>query len=64
MYSTHNEGKSVLAKKFIKPLKAKFYLSYLNKLVDEYNNTYHHYIDKKTIDADYYTLSDKNWEKP
>ena len=64
MYSTHNEGKSVLAKTFIKPLKAKFYLSYLNKLVDEYNNTYHHYIDKKAIDADYYTLSDKNWEKP
>ena len=23
-------------------------LSYLNKLVDQYNNTYHHSIDKKT----------------
>ena len=53
MYSTYNEGKSVLVKKFIKPLKAKiyekvtanenkFYLSYLNKLVDKYNNTYYH----------------------
>ena len=24
----------------------KSYLSYLNKLVDQYNNTYHDYIDK------------------
>ena len=50
MYSTHNEGKSVAAKRFIKTLKSKIYkrltatskkpgLSYLNKLVDEYNNT-------------------------
>ena len=51
MYSTHNEGKSVAAKRFIKTLKSKIYkrltttskkpgLSYLNKLVDEYNNTW------------------------
>ena len=25
---------------------SKSYLSYLNKLVDQYNNTYHDYIDK------------------
>ena len=54
MYSTHNEGKSVIGERFIKTLKtkmtandSKFYLSYLNKLVDQYNNTYHHSINKK-----------------
>ena len=51
MYSTHNEGKSVIAEIFIKTLKAKLYekmtannsqsyLSYLNKLLDQYNNTF------------------------
>ena len=54
MYSTHNEGKSVIAKRFIKTLKSKIYkkmtndnklyLPDLNKLVDQYNYTYHHYI--------------------
>ena len=50
MYSTCNEGKSVIAERFIKILKAeiykkmtvddsKYYLPYLNKLVDQYNNT-------------------------
>ena len=50
MYSTHNEGKSVIAERFSKTLKAKIYkimttndskpdLPYLNKLADEYNNT-------------------------
>ena len=56
MYSTHNEGKSVIAERFIKTLKAKIYkkittndsksyFPYLNKLVDQNNNTYHHYIN-------------------
>ena len=31
----------------------KSYLGYLNKLVDEYNNTYHCSISKKPINADY-----------
>ena len=46
MYSTYNEGKLVIAERFIKTLKAhiykkvtandsKSYLSYLNKLVDQ-----------------------------
>ena len=59
MYSIHNEGKSVITERFIKTLKAKIYkqiiandsksyIPYLNKLVDEYNNTYHHSINKKT----------------
>ena len=31
---------------------SKFYLPFLNKLVDQYNNTYHHSIKKKNINAD------------
>ena len=38
---------------------SKSYLGYLNKLVDEYNNTYHHSIKKKPIDADYSALSEE-----
>ena len=70
MYLIHNEGKSVIAERFIKKLKAKinkkmtanyikFYVSYLNKLVGQYNNTYHHSVNKKPIDADYSALTAK-----
>ena len=56
MYLKYNEGKSVIAERFIKTLKTKIYkkmtanntkscLSYLNKLVDQYYNTYHHFIN-------------------
>ena len=49
MYCTHNE--SVISERFMKTLKAKIYkkmtandiksyFPYLNKLVDQYNNTY------------------------
>ena len=38
---------------------SKFYLSYLNKLVDQYNNTYHHSNNKKPINADYSALTEK-----
>ena len=60
MYFVHNEGKSVIAERCIKTLKAKIYkktttannsksyLPYLNKLLYQYNNTHHHSIDKKT----------------
>ena len=69
MYS-HNEGKSVIAERFIKTLKAKIYkrmtandskscLPYLNKLVDQYSNTYHHSTGKKPINADYSALTEK-----
>ena len=62
MYSTRNEGKSVIAESFIKTLKDQIYkemtandstsyFSYLNELVDQYNNTYHHSINKKPINA-------------
>ena len=38
---------------------SKYYLSYLNKLVDQYNNTYHHSINKKPNNADYSALTEK-----
>ena len=39
----------------------KSYLPYLNKLVDQYNNTYHHFINKKPINADF-SVSTENIE--
>ena len=70
MYLTDNEGKSVVAERFIKALKSKIYnkmeandskpyLGYLNKLVDECNNTYHRSIGKKPINADYSALTEE-----
>ena len=70
MYSTHNEGKSVIAERFIKTLKSKIYkkmtandskssLLYLNRLVDQHNNTYHRSINQKPINTDYSTLTEK-----
>ena len=35
-------------------------LAYLNKLVDQYNNTYHHSIGKKAINVDYSALTENN----
>ena len=57
MYLAHSEGRSVIAKRFVKTLKSKIYkkmtanesksyLLYLNKIVDQYNNTYYHSINK------------------
>ena len=62
MYSTHNEGKSVVAERFIRTIKSKIYKymtsisknMYINKLddiVNEYNNTYHTTIKMKPIDV-------------
>ena len=62
MYSTHNEGKSVVAERFIRMLKSKIYKYmtlisknvYIDKLydiVDEYNNTCHTTIKMKPIDV-------------
>ena len=36
-----------------------FYFPYLNKLVDQYNNTYHHSSNKKPLNADYSALTEK-----
>ena len=37
----------------------KSYLYYLNKLVDKYNNGYHHSVGKKLINADYSALTEE-----
>ena len=52
MYSAHNEGKSIVAERFIRTLKSKIYkymtsisknvyIDKLDDIVDEYNNAYH-----------------------
>ena len=62
MYSTHNEGKSDAAERFIKTLRNKIYkymasisknvyIDKLDDIVDEYNNTYHRTIKMKPIDV-------------
>ena len=38
---------------------SKSYLSYLNWLVDQYNNTYHHSVNKRPIYADYSASTSK-----
>ena len=61
MYSVHNEGKSVVAERFIKTLKNKIYKYmtsvsknvYVDKLADivnKYSNTYHT-INTKPVDV-------------
>ena len=62
MYSIHNEGKSVIAEKFIRTLKAKIYkymtsvsknvyIDKLDDIVSEYNNSYHRTIKMKPVDV-------------
>ena len=62
MYSAHNEGKSVVAERFIRTLKNKIYkhmtaisknvyFDVLNNIVDKYNNTYHRTIKMRPIDV-------------
>ena len=68
MYSTFNEGKSVVAERFIKTLKNKIYkhmtaisknvyIDVLDYIVNSYNNTVHRTIKRKPIDvtSDSYT---------
>ena len=60
MYSTHNEGKSVVAERFIRTLKTRIYkymtvisknvyFDNLDDIVNEYNNTCHTTIKMKPI---------------
>ena len=42
---------------------SKIYLLYLNKLVNQYNNTYHHSIKKNLINSDYFASTEKNWNE-
>ena len=62
MYSTNNEGKSVIAERFVRTLKNKIYKHmtsisknvYINKLYDtvkKYNNTYYTSIKMKPVDV-------------
>ena len=62
MYSTHNEGKSVIAERFIRKLKNKIYkymasisknvyIDKLDDIVKKYNNTYHASIKMKPVDV-------------
>ena len=62
MYSTHNEGKSVVVERFIRTLKSKIYkymisvsknvyIDKLDDIVGEYNNTYHTTIKMKPADV-------------
>ena len=62
MYSTHHEGKSFIAKTFIRILKYKIhkdktsisknsYIDKLDDIVNKYNNTYHSPIKMKPADV-------------
>ena len=62
MYSIHNEGKFVVAERFIRTLKTKIYkymtsvsknvyIDKLDDIVNEYNNTYHRTIKMKPVDV-------------
>ena len=70
MYSTHDEGNSIVTERFIRILTGKIfqkltanvsksYLGYLNKQVDEYGNTYHCSISKNPADADFSALTEE-----
>ena len=73
MYSIHNERKSVVAERFIRTLKTKIYkymtsisknvyISKLDDIVNEYNNTYHRAIKMKPVDVKNDTYIDSNKE--
>ena len=62
MYSTHDEGKFVVAERFIGTIKNKIYrymtsisrymyIDRIDDIVNEYNNTYHRTIKMKPIDV-------------
>ena len=62
MYSTHNEGKSVVTERFIRTLKNKnskymtsisknVYIDKLDNIVNKYKNTYYRSIKKKAVDV-------------
>ena len=62
MYSTYNDGKSVVAERFIRTLRNKTFKHMtaasknipflcLDDIVDKYNNTYHRTIKLKSIDV-------------
>ena len=71
MYSTHNEGKSVVAETFIRTLKTKIYkhmtsisknvyIDKLNDIANEYDNTYHRIVKVKPVDVKHNTYIDSS----
>ena len=73
MYSMHNEGKSVIAERFIRTLKNKshkymtsisknVYIDKLDDIVKTYNNTYHNTIKMKLVDVKSNTYTDSRKE--
>ena len=73
MYSTHNEGRSFIAERFIRTLKNKIYkymtsiskIVYVDKLddiVNKYNNTYHSTTKMKLVDVESSTYIDSSKE--
>ena len=71
MYSTHNEGKSVVAETFIRTLKTKIYkhmtslsknvyMDKLNDIANEYDNTYHRIVKVKPVDVKHNTYIDSS----
>ena len=71
MYSIHNEGKSVIAERFIRTIKNKIYkymtsisknvyIDKLDDIVNKYNNTYHSTIKMKPVDVKPSTYIDSN----
>ena len=73
MYSTHNEGKSVVAERFIRILKNRIdkymtsvsknvYIDKLDDIVKKYNNTYQIRIKMKPVDVKLSTYIDSSEE--
>ena len=71
MYSTYNEGKSVVAERFIKTLKNKIYkhmtavtknlsFDFLDNIVDKYNSTYSRTIKMKLKDVKFDSYAEYN----
>ena len=71
MYSTYNEGQSVVAERFIKTLKNKIfkhmaaisknvYFDMLDDIVDIYNNTVHKRMKMKPTDVTYDSYAECN----
>ena len=73
MYSTHNEGKSVVAERFIRTLKNKIdkymisvsqnvYIHKSDDIVNKYNIKYHSTIKMKSVDIKSNTYIDSSKE--
>ena len=73
MYSMHNEGKFVVAERFIRTLKNRIYkyMTWISKnvfiyklddIVNKYNNTYHSTIKMKPVDVKWNTYINSSKE--